>query len=244
MTAKGFYTQIEKKCENGKGALAYWNGYGRWYKLWREHNSYHRPILDILIRIVDKGTRVLDVGAGDGVLGIPLSLKGCHVTALEPSASLRSLLIENCLKHSVCMKIDPRRFEDLYPSEIRTYDLVLASNSLHLTELGIFYSLFRIFVSRVNQVFLVTEKIFDLARLACLFPEYRLDLRMLLVLDSSFAYHSYNELIEHWRFKLGRMPYIEDLRRILMNVSYEDGHIWIKEKVPVHIFHWRRLKGS
>lgn len=75
-------------------SVAYWNGYAPWYRRWRTHNDYHEPILEELGRMVQPGWRILDIGAGDGVLALPLGERGCRVTALEPAIRLRARLVD------------------------------------------------------------------------------------------------------------------------------------------------------
>ena len=41
--------------------------------------------------------RVLDIGAGSGILSLPLCAIGCDGTAMEPSIGMRSLLYEEAL---------------------------------------------------------------------------------------------------------------------------------------------------
>ena len=87
--------------------VGFWDGYARWYKLWVEHNSYHAPIIDFLRQTVEPGWRVLDIGAGSGVLSLPLSAMGCEVTAIEPSIQMRRLLFEEMFRRG--MDADGRR---------------------------------------------------------------------------------------------------------------------------------------
>ncbi|MCS7164613.1 MAG: class I SAM-dependent methyltransferase [Thermodesulfovibrio sp.] len=183
---------------------SYWNDYAKWYKLWREHNRYHEPIKMILLNIVDENMKILDIGAGDGVLSFPLVTKGCIVTALEPSESMHKFIHDNNKIYNRKLKIDTRRFEKLNPSEISQFDFALACNSLHLTENGIEKSIFKLFNSGIENVFLVTEKIFSLDLLSRLYPEYKIHFSYSYICESLFAYHSLEEVFEHWEFKLKR----------------------------------------
>ena len=45
-----------------------------------------------LTTMVSPGWRVLDMGAGSGILSLPRCTIGCEVTAMEPSIGMRSLL--------------------------------------------------------------------------------------------------------------------------------------------------------
>ncbi len=72
--------------------VAFWDGYAQWYKLWMEHNHYHDEIINILLTQTEPEWKVLDIGAGNGVLSLPLCAFGCDVIALEPSKGMRNLL--------------------------------------------------------------------------------------------------------------------------------------------------------
>ena len=56
--------------------VRFWDGYARWYKLWMEHTQYHQRIIEVLLAMTEKDWRVLDIGAGNGILSIPLYVRG------------------------------------------------------------------------------------------------------------------------------------------------------------------------
>lgn len=220
--------------------ISYWNENARWYKLWREHNSYHEPIKRILLNFVHEGIKVLDIGAGDGVLSFPLVKKGCYVTALEPSFKMQEYLFERARNYEITINVDRRKFEDLEIFELRQYDFALACNSLHLTEDGIEASLCKLFSSKIERIFLVTEKNFSLNELKLLYPEYKVILNYSYICESSFAYHSLQEVFEHWQFKYRRELFPWEKEKLLKTLSYEKGHFWLKDFALVNIFYWRR----
>lgn len=222
--------------------ISYWNEYARWYRLWRQHNSYHEPIKKVLFDLIPKKIKVLDIGAGDGVLSFPLLEKGFYVTALEPAESMQKYLYERASQYSFRLRIDSRRFEDLEAFDISEYDLALACNSLHLTHEGIEASLSKIFSSGIKYVFFVTEKEFSLDELILLYPEYELFFRHSYLCESSFAYHSLSEAFEHWQFRYGRGLFSWEKEKLLSLLSYEKGHIWLKDFAFVNIFYWRRRR--
>ena len=118
--------------------VAFWDGYARWYKLWLEHNNYHAPIIEFLKHTVEPGWKVLDIGAGSGVLSLPLAEMGCEVTAIEPSISMRRLLFEEMFRRGTdAIDVEERRWEDMPMAELPGYDLILACNTLHLTTMGL-----------------------------------------------------------------------------------------------------------
>ncbi|MEN2985427.1 MAG: class I SAM-dependent methyltransferase [Thermodesulfovibrionaceae bacterium] len=222
--------------------ISYWNEYAKWYKLWLEHNSYHKPIREILLNFVSSGTKVLDIGAGNGVLSFPLIEKGCYVTAVEPAWMMQNYIYENAEKYGFQIKIDSRRFEDLNVSEIGQYDLALACNSLHLTEGGIESALSKIFCSGIKDVFIVTEKVFSFDEISLLFSDYKLFFNYSYLCESSFAYHSLDEVFEHWQVRYRRELFNWEKQRLLQLISYEKEHFWLKDSAFVNIFYWRRVK--
>ena len=95
--------------------VSYWDGYSQWYKLWFEHNNYHDEVLETLMEMVKPGWKVLDVGAGNGVLSLPLCAIGCEVSALEPSAGMRKLLNKEAYSRGIdWIRVDNRRWEEFY----------------------------------------------------------------------------------------------------------------------------------
>jgi len=220
--------------------INYWNDYAKWYRLWRTHTTYHEPIKKLLLHLISEKCRILDIGAGDGVLSFPLLEKKCSVTALEPSTKIREFLIEKNRDNLNKVDIDSRRFEDLAIHELNEYDLVLACNSLHLTEDGLEGSLFKIFNSGVKNFFLVSEKPFPINKLTSYYPSYKMLFYNSYVWENSFAYHSIDELLEHWEFKFKRELYPFEKDKIFKNLSYEFGHIWIKDYANVSIAYWRK----
>ena len=66
---------------NRPATVDYWDGNAKWHKLWVEHNAYHNKIIQLLTTFVQPGWKVLDIGAGNGVLSLPLCAIGCRVTA-------------------------------------------------------------------------------------------------------------------------------------------------------------------
>ncbi len=222
--------------------VSYWNEYARWYKLWREHNSYHEPIKNFLFSMIHKDIKVLDIGAGDGVLSFPLIERGCHVTALEPSSAMRDYMLREAFDKGFFFDIDCRRFEELDIFELKRYDLALACNSLHLTEEGIEAAMDKIFSSEIESVFLVTEKSISIRRLLSKFPQYKLIFNYSYFCESSFAYHDKEEIFDHWHIRKKVNIFDWNIEKILRSLVYEKGHFWLKEYVNVKIFYWRREK--
>jgi len=220
--------------------VEYWNGYARWYRRWRTHNDYHGPIIEELKRRVRPGWRVLDIGAADGALAMPLSLWGCRVTALEPAERLRECLVAEARRMGIPgPAVLEKTWEEYSDRNGEPYDLVLACNSLHLTAGGFRKSLAKIFALKPRRVLVVAE-----ARASGLFnlnqPGYILELVRSYETDSHFAYHDLSEIPAHWEACFGRRPGPEERRSLFQRLGYEEGHWWLKERAAVRIFYWTR----
>jgi SAM-dependent methyltransferase len=83
-------------------------------------------------------SRVLDIGAGTGVLSVPLAARGCEVTAVEPSPVMAEALIEYQRGQKTReISLIPKRWEDVTLEELgKPYDAVIASYSLMVTDVG------------------------------------------------------------------------------------------------------------
>ncbi len=222
--------------------ISYWNENTRWYKLWRKHNPYHEPIKIILSNLIPQGIKVLDIGAGDGVLSFHLMKIGCNVVALEPSDSMQKYIYENSIKYGINIKIDPRRFEDLAYFELQDFQLALACNSLHLTEDGLEGSLLKLFNSQIEGVFLITEKNLDLPSINFIYPEYSLIFKYSYICESSFVYHDLNEVFEHWEWRHRRELFCGEKEKLLKSICFKGEHLYLKDYALVKIFYWRRIK--
>ena len=138
--------------------VGFWDGYARWYKLWMDHTRYHERIIGPLLAMTDRGWRVLAVGAGNGILSIPLYIRGCEVTSLEPSIGMRNLLYEEAFKNRIDgLTVDDRIWEEVPCFEYLDYDLILACNTLHLTQIGFEEALAKVFRAGPAHVLLVSE---------------------------------------------------------------------------------------
>ena len=222
--------------------VGFWDGYARWYKLWMEHNHYHDRIISRLMDNVEPGWRVLDIGSGNGVLSLPLCAIGCEVTALEPSIGMRNLLFAEAFARGMDrLKVDARTWEEVPLHAYRNLDLIMACNSLHLTEQGLAHSLNRIFKFNPRVVFLVSELYPGIEEL----PEhedYTLRFNEYCETESSFAYHHIGEVLDHWTFKKGGKLSDPELRDITKTLAVQDDHLWIKDSSTVGMFWWESNK--
>jgi SAM-dependent methyltransferase len=86
---------------------------------------------------IQKGCKVLDIGAGPGTLAIPLAKMGCHVTVVEPSAAMREVMMRCQEREKVQdMQVLAMHWEDVNPGDLEEYDLVIASFSLSMIDIG------------------------------------------------------------------------------------------------------------
>ncbi len=221
-------------------SIEFWDRYAQWYKLWIEHNNYHDKIITMLSSMVKPGWRVLDIGAGNGVLSLPLCVMGCDVTALEPSTGIRHLLHEEVIKRGIdWFNVEEKKWEDIEPGYLKGYDLIMASNSLHLTKTGFHESLQKIFENRPKHVLLITELCPEI-KVKDTYGEYTLLFAQGYQTESSFAYQQMDEVFEHWSFSKGRMPDQYERCAISADLIFEDDHIWRKGRATVGMFWWTR----
>lgn len=123
------------------------SGTGQWHSVsaarryWERMQKNHRKRIETIIQDLNitPCSRVLDIGSGPGILSIPLAKQASHVTAVDPSPGMISVLKEKMSEQGVgnihCVQkfwedIEPAR--DLKPP----YDIVIASLSLDMLNIG------------------------------------------------------------------------------------------------------------
>ncbi|MEW6002246.1 MAG: class I SAM-dependent methyltransferase [Nitrospirota bacterium] len=218
--------------------VSYWNGYSQWYRLWFEHNNYHDSILVNFLEMVKPGWKVLDIGAGNGVLSLPLCAIGCEVSALEPSLGMRNLLHKEASKRGInWIRVDNRRWEEFHDFSV-PFDLVIACNSLHLTTLGLEDSLKKILSMKPLNVFIVSELQLDNCSRQFLSNQYAIAFTKKTKTESSFAYHSIHEAIEHWSYKNKRFPNPNEEKEMRSKLIWRHNHFWMQDMVTVNMLWW------
>lgn len=87
---------------------------------------------------IPEGSRVLDIGSGPGTFAVPLAVRGCSVTAVEPSPVMREALAERVGRERVSgITVIPKRWEDIGEGELgEPFDAVIASYSLTMMDIG------------------------------------------------------------------------------------------------------------
>ena len=206
-------------------SVVYWDEYAPWYRLWLEHTDYHHGLKDLLAGLVRPGWRVLDVGGGSGVLAIPLMRAGCRVTIVEPSEVMRAYLRTEMAKADVEEDaIIAAPWEEVPAKDVEGFDLVLASNSLHLTRIGLPGSLARILAARPAQVLVASELEVRFAGVRDGEAGYVIAASGSFRTENSFRYHSLEEALRHLDLKHRHgqpHPPAEDFARGLV---FEKGH--------------------
>jgi hypothetical protein len=157
---------------------------------------------------------------------------------------MRNLLFAEALARGMDMiQVDARTLEQVPLYTYRNLDLIMACNSLHLTENGLAQALTRIFSFNTKRVFLVSELYPGIEA----WPEredYTLRFSEYYETESSFAYHHIGEVLDHWTFKKGGKLSDQELRDITKTLAVQDDHLWIKDSATVGMFWWEKNQIS
>gem|GEM_PF-694928 len=245
MKERIFFIPMEEKMDDiickRAATVQFWDIYAKWYRSWIEHNNYHDRIIDVLTTIVEPGWRVLDIGAGNGVLSLPLCAIGCDVTSLEPSAGMRNILYEETFNRGIdWLHVDERRWEDSPVYQLRNYDLIMACNSLHLTEMGFKQAVEKIFHAQPKNVFVVTELGAPEIKVKWQYGDYTMLFTKCYETESSLAYHSTDEIKEYWSFMMDRRLHPYEIEGIKSRIVFECDHMWLKDTARVGMYWWER----
>jgi ubiquinone/menaquinone biosynthesis C-methylase UbiE len=104
------------------------------------HNSIHMQDLtkDQLRKMnLTPEQTVLEIGAGNGRITIPLSKKVKHVTAVEPSKNMLAFLRENIQKENITnVSYINKPWEQVNQESVHAHDMVLASFSLFMFDIA------------------------------------------------------------------------------------------------------------
>lgn len=215
----------------------FWDAFAPWYEKWLNRGDYHRPLIREITGMAEPGWKVLDIGAGTGVLSIPMVSLGCSVTIVEPSGGMRNILTDKLASLQIKdIDIYDERWEDVPSQKVKDFDLVFACNSLHLTEGGIAKGMAKAFQSMSRNVCLLTEinqGIFiDFKHIDSLQNTYNFLFIKTLSVDSSFYFQSLDEVSK-----------VTDIMQYKVPVVREDDKLVQRDKTDVAIVWWERKES-
>ncbi|KAF0180213.1 MAG: hypothetical protein FD164_1883 [Nitrospirae bacterium] len=221
-------------------SLDYWEQNARWYRLWVEHGNYHEPILHHLLKHIQPHWRVLDIGAGNGTLSLPLAAIGCEVTALEPSSAMRRLFFREAWRRGIGhVRVDERSWSYISSCDYSRCDLVIACNSLHVCEEGMIDAFRRVLAMRPRNIFVVTETGGDVLQTCADTGGYALCWSNEYEMQSPHVYHSLAEAFEHWRFASQTGARHFDEHAFASRLRISQGHWYLDENVNVSLHWWK-----
>ena len=103
----------------------------KWYSTWLKHNDYVTSLLPKILGLVDTTSRVLEIGPGTGALTLPIAAAVKEIVAVEPSAPMRTVLLDNLAQKNIRnVAVIPSRIEDIDIGR-NSYDLAIACFSLY-----------------------------------------------------------------------------------------------------------------
>ncbi len=191
-------------------------------------------IINEILQMIEPGWRVLDVGSATGVLSIPMATIGCSVTALDPSEYMNTILLKKLQSFSLKnIEIYNERWEDFNEQDQYSFDLVVACNSLHLTEGGIKGGMNKVFTSLPRYACLITginQGIFiDFKDIDRLQNEYNFLYIKNYAVDSGFCFKSMDEVQK-----------LSDLLNYKIDVTEDNNGIVQHDKADIAVLWWER----
>jgi 2-polyprenyl-3-methyl-5-hydroxy-6-metoxy-1,4-benzoquinol methylase len=218
-----------------RGDIAFWDRFAPWYEKWLTRGSYHQAIVREVTRAVEQGSRVLDIGAGTGVLSLPLAALGCTVVAVEPSEGMQHIFRGKLHSLGVrTVEIVPDRWETYEQTGSTPPDFIVACNSLHLTQGGLMEGMKKVFAHDAGAVCLVTEinqdLFIDFKEIHALQKHYEFLFIRKLTVDSSFFFVDMDEAMALSEL-LGKQRQVE---------SAPDGIVQ-RDRTDVAVVLWERM---
>jgi SAM-dependent methyltransferase len=107
----------------------------RWRRVARQLDAGERDVPDVLLdyilgRLMPE-MAVLDIGAGIGRWALPIAKRVRHVTAVEPLAGMRQVLVERAASHGIT-NLEVVKVPWL-EAEVATHDVVIAAHATYTT---------------------------------------------------------------------------------------------------------------
>jgi len=105
----------------------HWRPYARQFEA--DPRRSDDELVDLLVSQVARHQTLIDVGAGGGRLALPLALQCRHVTAVEPSESMASVLLQQAREHGIeNVSLVQARWEE---AELEPGDIVLCAHVIY-----------------------------------------------------------------------------------------------------------------
>lgn len=214
--------------------IGFWDAFAPWYEKWLSRTAYHHPIVHEISGMLEPGWSVLDIGAGTGVLSLPLTALGCTVEAVEPSEGMRRIFTEKLNSLRVTgVDISPERWETYRRSEGKAPDLIVACNSLHLVDGGIMAAMEKVFAQGAGNLCLVTEinldRFVDFKEIGRLQRDYDFLYIKNFTVDSTFYFDSMDEV-----------PDLSDLLGRNIDVVTTRNAVFERDSTDIALLWWER----
>lgn len=124
---------------------------------------------------------------------------------------------------------------------MKDYDLIMACNSLHLTEIGFKLSLEKIFHAKPKNVFVITEIGPPEIKVKWQYGEYTMLFAKSYETECSFAYHTIEDITDYWSFIKDRRLKEFEVEGIKSKVVFERDHMWLKDTAHVGMYWWEMM---
>jgi len=215
--------------------LQFWNAFAPWYEKWLNRGYYHRPLIKEITNMIEPGWKVLDIGAGTGVLSLPMVSLECSVTVLEPSEGMQDILTDKLSSLQIKeIDVNNARWEDFPSENAQDLDLIVACNSLQLTDGGIARGMEKVFYSMSRNVCLITEinqGIFiDFKQIDSLQNTHNFLFIKTLSVDSSFYFQGLDEVMEITDIMQCEMPVIQEHDTLVQRDKTDVAIVWWEMK--------------